>query len=146
MLAWAQHPIESLCRRRDRGLRCMRNNSLYGDAGKRRNIWPFTNRYDSTSLLIISSRRQMTNPQSSAQSTPTLNYEELLEEMEKLDIADLLLIHRRVARRWAQFMKNTDIRRSQRLRVLQIRKIIEAAVNLEVKWQNQSVFNLIYLQ
>ena len=41
----------------------------------------------------------MTNPQSSVQSTPTLNYEELLEEMEKLDIADLLLIHRRVARR-----------------------------------------------
>ena len=41
----------------------------------------------------------MANPQSSAQSTPTLNYEELLEEMEKLDIADLLLIHRRVARR-----------------------------------------------
>ena len=95
----------------------MRNNSLYGDAGKRRNIWPFTNRYDSTSLLIFLSRRQMTNPQNSAQSTPTLNYEELLEEMEKLDIADLLLIHRRVARRWAQFMKNTDIRRSQQLRV-----------------------------
>jgi len=28
-----------------------------------------------------------------------MNYEELLEEMEKLDVADLLLIHRRVARR-----------------------------------------------
>ena len=41
----------------------------------------------------------MVNSQSSAQATSTLNYEELLEEMEKLDIADLLLIHRRVARR-----------------------------------------------
>ena len=40
----------------------------------------------------------MTDQQSSFQLTPILNYEELLEEMKKLDIADLLLIHRRVAR------------------------------------------------
>ncbi len=33
----------------------------------------------------------------SIQATSAMNYEELLEEMEKLDIADLLLIHRRVA-------------------------------------------------
>jgi len=39
----------------------------------------------------------MVNPQSSVQSTSLLDYEELLEEMEKLDIADLILIHRRVA-------------------------------------------------
>jgi hypothetical protein len=37
--------------------------------------------------------------QSSAQAASNMNYEELLEEMEKLDVADLLLIHRRVARR-----------------------------------------------
>ncbi|QNJ23685.1 hypothetical protein SynMITS9220_02400 [Synechococcus sp. MIT S9220] len=41
----------------------------------------------------------MVSSQSSAQAASTLNYEELLEEMEKLDIADLLLIHRRVAMR-----------------------------------------------
>ena len=42
-------------------------------------------------------------------------------------------------------MKNTDIRRSQRLRVLQIRKIIEAAVNLEVKCKiNQFSIQFIY--
>lgn len=35
----------------------------------------------------------------SIQATSAMDYEELLEEMEKLDIADLLLIHRRVALR-----------------------------------------------
>ena len=38
----------------------------------------------------------MANPKSSVQPTSAMDYEELLEEMEKLDIADLLLIHRRV--------------------------------------------------
>ncbi len=41
----------------------------------------------------------MVNSQSPSKATSTLNYEELLEEMEKLDIADLLLINRRVAMR-----------------------------------------------
>ena len=34
-----------------------------------------------------------------AQAVPEIDYEELLEEMEKLDTADLILIHRRVALR-----------------------------------------------
>ena len=41
----------------------------------------------------------MANSQNPAQSTSSMHYEQLLEEMEKLDIADLLLIHRRVAMR-----------------------------------------------
>ncbi len=32
-------------------------------------------------------------------ASPSMDYEELLEEMKKLDIADLLLIHRRVTLR-----------------------------------------------
>ena len=38
----------------------------------------------------------MAHSQSSVQSTPAMDYEQLLEEMEKLNIADLILIHRRV--------------------------------------------------
>ncbi|QNI56165.1 hypothetical protein SynBIOSE41_03696 [Synechococcus sp. BIOS-E4-1] len=34
---------------------------------------------------------------SSIQATSSMDYEELLEEMKKLDIADLILIHRRAA-------------------------------------------------
>ena len=34
-----------------------------------------------------------------AQAVPEIDYEELLEEMEKLDTADLILIHRRVTLR-----------------------------------------------
>lgn len=41
----------------------------------------------------------MANPQSTDDSTSAIDYEELLEEMKKLDIADLLLIHRRVTMR-----------------------------------------------
>jgi len=63
----------------------------------------------------------MVNSQSSAQATSTLNYEELLEEMEKLDIADLLLIHRKVAMRWVHFLKQLDIKRSHQLPALQNR-------------------------
>tara|TARA_Y100000589_G_scaffold114078_1_gene108349 strand:+ start:402 stop:533 length:132 start_codon:yes stop_codon:yes gene_type:complete len=37
--------------------------------------------------------------QALAQAVPEIDYEELLEEMEKLDIADLMLIHRKVALR-----------------------------------------------
>ena len=37
--------------------------------------------------------------QALAQAVPEIDYEELLEEMEKLDTADLILIHRRVALR-----------------------------------------------
>ena len=38
----------------------------------------------------------MAELQSLAKAVPTVDYEELVEEMEKLNIADLLLIHRRV--------------------------------------------------
>ena len=41
----------------------------------------------------------MAGLQSTVKLTNAMEYEELLEEMEKLDIADLLLIHRRVALR-----------------------------------------------
>ena len=109
----------------------MRNNSLKGHTGKLRNIWLFTNRHASTSLLIISSQRRMTYPQSLVQSTPALDYEELLEEMEKLDIADLLLIYRRVASRWTHSMKRTDIRRLERLIILQCPNIMEIAASPE---------------
>ena len=34
------------------------------------------------------------------QATSTIDYENLLEEIRKLDIADLLLIHRRIIVRW----------------------------------------------
>ena len=39
----------------------------------------------------------MVNSQCPVHSTFQLDYEELLEEIEKLNIADLILIHRRVA-------------------------------------------------
>ncbi len=39
----------------------------------------------------------MAELQSLAKAVPAVDYEELVEEMEKLNIADLLLIHRRVA-------------------------------------------------
>ena len=57
----------------------------------------------------------MVNSQSSAQAASTLKYEELLEEMEKLDIADLLLIHRRVAMRWVHFLKGPNIKSTHQL-------------------------------
>ena len=41
----------------------------------------------------------MSKPQGHAQAVPEIDYEELLEEMEKLDIADLMLIHRKVTLR-----------------------------------------------
>ena len=40
---------------------------------------------------------QVAELQSLAKAVPAVDYEELVEEMEKLNIADLLLIHRRVA-------------------------------------------------
>ena len=57
----------------------------------------------------------MVNPQSSVQSTSLLDYEELLEEMEKLDIADLILIHRRVALKWAYSLEAALSKESQRI-------------------------------
>ena len=41
----------------------------------------------------------MAASQSSTEAASALNYEELLKEMGKLDIADLLLIHRKVVLR-----------------------------------------------
>ena len=41
----------------------------------------------------------MSKPQGLAQAVPEIDYEELLEEMEKLDVADLMLIHRKVTLR-----------------------------------------------
>lgn len=119
MLPWAQHAIESHCHKHDRGLCSMHRNRLIGHAGPRGNIWSFTKRYGSTSLLTISYPGLMANPQSTDDSTSAIDYEELLEEMKKLDIADLLLIHRRVTMRWIQPLKNIEFKRQKREIVLE---------------------------
>ncbi len=41
----------------------------------------------------------MVDQKSQVHASTSMNYEELVEEMEKLDIADLLLIHRKIALR-----------------------------------------------
>ena len=41
----------------------------------------------------------MAENKSFPKAAPTIDYEELLEEVEKLDIADLMLIHRKVSLR-----------------------------------------------
>ena len=63
----------------------------------------------------------MAHSQSSVQSTSAMDYEQLLEEMEKLNIADLLLIHRRISMRWAQPLKIVDTKISKDLIVLRSR-------------------------
>ena len=41
----------------------------------------------------------MVDQKSPVHASTSMNYEELVEEMKKLDIADLLLIHRKIALR-----------------------------------------------
>ena len=53
----------------------------------------------SLTCYVTSLQASVSKPQGLAQAVPEIDYEELLEEMEKLDIADLMLIHRKVTLR-----------------------------------------------
>ena len=85
----------------------------------------------------------MTDQSKPAQATSGIAYEELLEEMGKLDIADLLLIHRKIVLRWARgpnassLIRNISIYSIQANSTFDHEKSVIHTTMYQVKWSIQ---------
>lgn len=67
------------------------------DAPQQRIIWAFTNRYSRAIIYLLLCSCSMLDRHHPVLKNYSIPYEQLIEEMEKLNVADLLLIHRKVA-------------------------------------------------
>ena len=66
-------------------------------AHQQRIIWAFTNRYSRATICLLLCSCSMLDLHRPVLKNSSIPYEQLIEEMEKLNVADLLLIHRKVA-------------------------------------------------